>query len=56
MTILNPIELHVFSEKDSYELTRQLKTCFDKITLNQTELVKLNYLKQLVISRISKKL
>lgn len=53
MTILNPIELHIFSEKDSYELTNQLKTCFDEITLNQKELVELNDLKQLVISRIS---
>lgn len=53
MTILNPIELHIFSEKDSYELTNQLKTCFDEITLNQKELVKLNDFKKLVISRIS---
>lgn len=53
MTILNPIELHIFSEKDSYELTKQLKVCFDEITINQKELVKLNDLKQLVISRIS---
>ena len=53
MTILNPIKLHVFSEKDSCELTRQLKICFDEITLNQKELVKLNDLKQLIISRIS---
>jgi len=53
MTILNPIKLHVFSEKDSCELTRQLKTRFDEITLNQKELVKLNDLKQLIISRIS---
>lgn len=53
MTILNPIELHILSEKDSYELTSQLKICFDEITLNQKELVKLNNLKQLVISRIS---
>ncbi len=53
MTILNPIELHIFSEKDSSELTKQLKTCFDEITINQKELIKLNDLKQLVISRIS---
>lgn len=53
MTILNPIELHIFSEKDSYELTNQLKNCFDEITLIQKELVKLDNLKQLVISRIS---
>ena len=53
MTILNPIELHIFSEKDSYELTTQLKVCFDEITINQKELVELNDLKQLVISRIS---
>lgn len=53
MTILNPIELHIFSEKDSSELTKQLKTCFDEITLIQKELVKLDNLKQLVISRIN---
>ena len=53
MTILNPIELHIFSEKDSYELTNQLKNCFDEITLIQKELIKLDNLKQLVISRIS---
>lgn len=53
MTILNPIELHILSEKDSYELTTQLKVCFDEITINQKELVELNDLKQLVISRIS---
>lgn len=53
MTILNPIELHIFSEKDSSELTKQLKTCFDEITINQKELIKLNDLKQLIISRIS---
>lgn len=53
MTILNPIELHILSEKDSYELTSQLKNCFDEITLIQKELVKLDNLKQLVISRIS---
>ncbi|MCR5765127.1 MAG: restriction endonuclease subunit S [Treponema sp.] len=53
MTILNPIEIHIFSEKDSYELTTQLKVCFDEITINQKELVELNDLKQLVISRIS---
>lgn len=53
MTILNPIELHIFSEKDSYELTKQLKVYFDEITINQKELVELNDLKQLVISRIS---
>lgn len=53
MTILNPIELHIFSEKDSYELINQLKNCFDEITLIQKELIKLDNLKQLVISRIS---
>lgn len=55
MTILNPIELHILSKKDSFELTGQLKNFFDEITLNQKELVKLQDLRQLVISQISKR-